>query len=333
MVFGLSGDELHERIGSLAQVVRLDSLIEAEGPARGTRRLRMVNGGGLEIELHPDRALDIGRVSIDGIPVSWLSPVGFAAPQFSEPADAGWLRTFGGGLLATCGLDTFGPAGEDDGDLLGLHGRIGTRPATITRAEATATGVVVEAEIRQARLFGENLLLRRRISSAAGSHGFTVDDTVTNEGFADAPHMILYHANLGWPLIDDVAVLDIPSHTVTPRDRAADVALEGSSHLDAPTSGFREQVYRHDFAPDTPVEVRVTNPRIGVEFTLGFSTGTLPFLHQWKMLGQGAYVLGLEPANSGTLLGRAAARAGGDLPVLAPGQSVSYRLDFGLRRV
>lgn len=332
-VFGESGAELRKRIGSLAQVVRVDSFIEAEGPARGARRLRLVNGGGIEVELHPDRALDIGQVTIDGIPVSWMSPTGITAPEFFEPEGNRWLRTFGGGLLATCGLDTFGPPSEDAGQSLGQHGRIGAQPARITRAEATTEGVVVEGVIRQASVFGENLVLHRRISSAAGSDTILVEDTVTNEGFEECPHMVLYHANLGWPLLDDGTTIDIPSRSAKARDTDAEAGAATRAEVGPPVAGFREQVYLHDFDESADVRLRVTNPRIGVEFSMTFSRDTLPFLYQWKMVGQGHYVLGVEPANSANVFGRAKAREAGELPFLGAGASVHYRLEFRLRRV
>ena len=56
--------------------------------------------------------------------------------------------------------------------------------------------------------------------------------------------------------------------------------------------------------------------------------GELPHLFQWKMMGEGAYVLGIEPANSSGINGRAAARQSGDLAYLAPGQSVTYDIAF-----
>lgn len=332
-IFGAVGADLRERVGSLAQVLRVDSFVETEGSARGARRIRLVNGGGIEVEVHPDRALDIGQITIDGIPISWISPTGITAPQFYEPEGNGWLRTFGGGLLATCGLDTFGPPSEDAGEAFGQHGRIGTRPAQVVRAEATDEGVFVEGVIRQSSVFGENLVLRRRISSVAGSDTVVVEDTVTNEGFEEAPHMILYHANLGWPLLDSDAVIDIPSDSVEARDADAESGLDTRSVVGPPQLGFREQVYRHGFTGGNAVDVRVTNPRIGVEFSLGFSSAALPTLYQWKMTGRGTYVLGLEPSNSGNVFGRAAARAAGELPVLRAGESVHYRLEFRLRRV
>lgn len=326
-------DDLRERIGTLSQVLRVDEFVESQGPMRGARRIRMVNGGGIEVEIHPDRALDLGQTTVDGIPLAWMSPNGITAPQFYEPQGNGWLRTFGGGLMATCGLDTFGPPGEDQGVELGQHGRIGTQPATVTRAEATVDGVVVEGRVRQTGVFAENLLLERRISSSVGSDTVTVDDIVTNEGFEETPHMVLYHVNFGWPLLDEATTIDIPSSSATPRDAAAEVGIERRHEVGPPAPGFQEQVYRHDFDTDKQVWLRVANAKLNLEVALGFSAAALPCAYQWKMTGQGHYVLGIEPANCRNIFGRRAARAAGELPMLAAGQRVCYQLIFHLRRI
>lgn len=327
-VFGATGAALRERIGTLAQVVRVDSFTEEEGPSRGTRRIRMVNGGGLEIELHPDRALDIGRVTIDGRPLSWISPTEIGSPHDYEAAGTGWLRTFGGGLLATCGLDTFGPPGTDGDVDLPMHGRIGTRPARIVRTEATEEHVLVEAVVRQATVFGENLLLRRVITSAVGSTELRVDDVVTNEGFADSPHMILYHCNLGWPLLDDRTTIDVPSRHVEPRDAAAAAGLERWAEVGPPTPDWAEQVFRHDLPTRAGLRLRVANPENGMALEISVDGAELPYVYQWKMSGQGHYVLGVEPSNCGNVLGRSAARAAGSMPVLHAGESARYSLVF-----
>lgn len=331
-VYGRPASGLRDYVGALGQVVRVDSFVEQEGAARGARMLRLVNGGGLEAEIHPDRALDLGRVTVDGIPVTWMSSTSITAPWFAEPEGTGWLRTFGGGLLATCGLDTFGPPSEDAGVKLGMHGRIGTLPATVTRAEATAEGCVIEGTVRQTAVFGENLALHRRITSAAGSDTITVEDVVTNDGVEDAPHMIVYHANLGWPLLDEAAVLDIPSSVVYARDADAEAGIDSWRRFDRPTAGFREQVFRHDFPEDSEVLVRLTNDSIGVEFSVAFTSTELPHLYQWKMTSRRHYALGIEPSNTPNIFGRRAARDAGELPFLAPGASARYRLDFRLRR-
>ena len=45
------------------------------------------------------------------------------------------------------------------------------------------------------------------------------------------------------------------------------------------------------------------------------------------MMGEGAYVIGVEPANCNGLGGRAATRELGQLPQLEPGESRSYHID------
>lgn len=144
--------------------------------------------------------------------------------------------------------------------------------------------------------------------------------------------MIVYHCNLGWPLLDESAVLDIPSTAVHARDPDAEAGIDTWRAFDGPTPGFREQVFRHDFPADSDVLVRLRNDAIGVEFSLAFSSSELPHLYQWKMTSQRHYALGIEPTNSPNILGRKAAREAGELPILAPGQSAGYRLDFRLRR-
>lgn len=330
--FGRPINEVRERVGDLHQVLRVDQFVEDDGPARGTRRLRLVNGGGIEIDVHPDRAMDLGQVTVGGIPVAWISPVGVTSPHFFEPEGTRWLRTYTGGLMALCGLDAYGPPSEDDGVAYGLHGRIGATPAHVTGVEATAEGVAVSGIVRQVGVFGEHLVLRRRISSAAGSDTFVLEDSVTNEGFASTPHMVLYHVNLGWPLIDEHTVVDIPSQAMRARDAEAERGMDDALQLMPPTPGFQEQVFHHGFAAGTDPTVRVSNPEVGIELAMSFSRDTLPYLVQWKMMGQGHYALGIEPTNVDSLAGRAGARAQGLVPVLEPGERVDYRLVFRLRR-
>ncbi|EAR26303.1 hypothetical protein A20C1_10489 [marine actinobacterium PHSC20C1] len=331
-VFGREGTALRERVGSLSQVVRLDSFVEAEGPARGARRLRIVNGSGMEVELHPDRALDIGQVTLDGIPIAWISPTEITAPEAFEPEGAGWLRTFGGGLLATCGLDTFGPAGDDAGQTLGLHGRIGAQKARVIRAEANDREVVVKAVTRQGAVFGENLTLQRTISAEVGTSSFLLEDTVTNESFAEQPHMILYHINLGWPLLSENTVVDIPSRETVARDAEGEKGIDAWQKGAEPTPGFAEQVFRHTIGDEPSARVRVTNPDLGLALVVEFSGLELPWLFQWKMVGQGHYALGIEPTNTANVFGRSSAREAGELTSIPAGQSVSYSVRFTLQR-
>ena len=61
----------------------------------------------------------------------------------------------------------------------------------------------ITAVMKQHRVFGPNLELRRTISSTLGEPTLRVHDVVTNVGNAKTPHMLLYHCNYGWPLADE----------------------------------------------------------------------------------------------------------------------------------
>jgi hypothetical protein len=319
-------------IGWLGQVARADALTIDDGPAHGTRMIRLVNGGGLEIELHPDRGLDIGRVSADGVPLAWISPVDRTAPGSYDAEGTAWLRTFGGGFLATCGLDTFGPPSTDRGVRLGMHGRVGATPATVTRLTADWTAVTAAGTIRQASVFGEHLVLERTVRSETCSSTFTIDDTVTNHGPKRAPHMILYHFNLGWPLVSPDTTVAFPPATVTPRDEHAAQGLSQHTVFGPPDADFVEQVFLHEPLTESEVSVTVSNPTVPLSVRLTYDAGALPALLQWKMQGEGHYVLGVEPANTPMLGGRAQAHLADRLPELDPGETTTYRLQVDVSR-
>jgi hypothetical protein len=75
------------------------------------------------------------------------------------------------------------------------------------------------------------------------------------------------------------------------------------------------------------VVVQLANPELGLSLKLRFRHRELPEMVQWKQVGQGTYVLGLEPANC-RVEGRSAARERGTLVELAPGESRDYYLEM-----
>lgn len=319
-----------DRLGAAAQVAWIDRFVETDGPAQGARRLRLVAGGGIEVDVHPDRALDLGRVSVDGRQLAWISPTGITAPGLADPSGDGWVKTFGGGLLSTIGLDGFGPSGEEDGLLLGTHGRIHAVPAVVTVAGELDGALVVRGTVRQATAFGEHLRLNREIQMPLGGRSITVVDTVENEGAAPAEWMLLYHVNLGWPLLDEGAVIDAGVREVISRDEDAAAGLADWNLIGPPEAEAREQVFQGVVEGDEGV-VSLVNERRGLALDLRFSSETLPWLNVWKLLRSRNYVLGIEPTNTPALGGRAAARAAGILPRLEPGESRRMTLELSFR--
>ena len=303
------------------------------GEPAAPRGFEVWTGSGLTFHVLADRALDISSCSLNGKALGWLSPGDEAHPAFFEPQGLGWLRSFGGGLLVTCGLDHFGSPSED-GEPLGIHGRIGNLPAEQvsyrTYWEGDEYWLEIAGLVRQTRPFGENLLLRRRISTALGARALTIEDEVINEGHERMAHMILYHFNLGFPLISPAAELDLPMSKVTPRTERAAAALGRHLQLQPPIPGFQEEVYIIEAKGDAEgrASARITNRQTGIAAQLTWGTDTLPYIMQWKMMGQGMYALGVEPGNTGTLEGRAEARRLKMLTELAPGESRRYSVTF-----
>ena len=324
--------QLRQRVGHMDQLAGIKAVEGADGLERGNRILEVWTGSGLTFQIQADRGMDITACRFRDVALGWLSPVRETHPSHFEPAGLGWLRTFAGGLLATCGLDQFGSPSRDGDEDLGLHGRISNLPARSVGHRAYWEGDVyrleVCGEVRQARLFGENLVLRRTIAAELGSSTIRIKDVVSNEGFSPYPHMILYHFNIGFPMLSEEAHLHIEADLSEPRDAEAATGFANWSRFQPPIAGYSEQVFHHMPTASETGECRIelSNPAVGLGLRWTYAQTSLPHLFQWKMMGQGAYVLGIEPANSSGIMGRAAARQSGDLPSLEPGESRTYEI-------
>ena len=100
--------------------------------------------------------------------------------------------------------------------------------------------------------------------------------------------------------------------------------------LAAPAAGWFEQVFEHELGgePDGAVPAAVVNRRLGVGLYQVFDRTQLPHHFVWRTLGEGTYVVGIEPCTNRTG-GRLDARERGELIELAAGESRSYDLELG----
>jgi Domain of unknown function (DUF4432) len=328
-----SKTELLRHVGQMDQLAGIQLVESGDSKARSCRMLDVWTGAGLRFQVNADRALDISRCEFKGIPLAWRSPSGDVHPAYYEPESLGWLRSFAGGLLTTCGLDQFGSPSKDGEVLFGLHGRISNLPSTQLNYRTFWDGddykLEISGEIRQAALFCENLVLRRRILSTIGSNRIHLQDIVVNEGFEPQPLMLLYHFNLGFPLVSEFTTLNLQSEEIIPRDAIAQGGLAEWSKFTPPTPGYQEQVFIHRPKVDQVGQamVELNNPRMNIAVRWTYDATNLPYLMEWKMMGEGAYVVGIEPANCKGLGGRNSAREIGQLPILAPGECRQYTLE------
>jgi hypothetical protein len=331
-------NDLLRRVGTLSQIGGVEAVMLDDGPERGVRALRMTSAAGLSCVVLPDRCMDIADFSWRGRSLCWLDATGRVSPYLFQAPDQGFLRSFFGGMLTTCGLTNFGPSGEDDREQLHIHGWASNLPASGVAWEEQWNGdeCVLKARgtIRQTKLFGEDLTLTRSIELDLDGAALRLHDEVRNSGWSTTPHMILYHCNGGFPLLDDGTRLLGNFESVTPRDAEAQHGFDGWDVFQAPQAAFKEQVFVAKPVVDEMgwSEVTLWNETLdgGLGFRLRWDASTLPWMLVWRMLGEGAYVVGMEPVNCPTMTGRADARAAGTLPMIEPGETRHYHLEFSV---
>jgi len=333
--------ELLLRVGTLDQVAGVRLVTLGDGVGRGVRVLEFRTGSGFAFEVLVDRAFDLGHAEHAGRPISWRGAVGVQGPWYAEPQGLGFLRSFGGGLLTTCGLDhTLFPTDDSaEGygyppkhtEHYGLHGRISTRPARLLAYgecwEGDECVLYAEGEVMQASALGEHLVLRRRIEARVGESRLVLHDEVRNAGFHSTPHMLLYHVTFGFPVVDEGAQLLIPAGEVRALGEAP---LPGWTDLTAPEAGATERVYEYEplAEADGRVPVGVVNPARAFGAYPVFHRSQLPHPFVWRNLGEGEYMVALEPSTN-RVAGRHDARERGELIHLAPGEVRRYSLELG----
>lgn len=188
--------------------------------------------------------------------------------------------------------------------------------------------------MRQAAIFAEHLVLRRRIEADLGGTSIRLYDTVVNAGFDRTPHMFLYHVNVGWPLLEPGARFEAAvSETPWCSDS---VALQGASRtvMPEPQPDFVEQVYEHVLVPDSDgrARARVVNDRLGRAFELDYDPVAFPAFFQWLNLREGSYAVGLEPSTH-HVAGDAAAREDGSMIWLSHDEERHYETVFRFTRL
>jgi hypothetical protein len=298
----------------------------------GQRALHLYNAVGLEFIVLPDRGYDIWDARYKGIPLTWLAPGSPHPPDWG----AGWLRGFNGGLLTTCGLTHVGPAEIDDltGERSDIHGNYTRLRASQHYSEDWWDSrqedhhnyyeISFTATLQDVSFFGVQLTLRRTYHLSLQEAVIGIRDHILNEGDTAAPLMLLYHFNLGFPLVREGAKLHVSGQTYA-RDAAARAGLDTWDTYDAPTAGYDEQVFYHHLRRDFAGHAEVLIGTDALALSLQWEAASLPCFTQWKNTRQRQYVNGIEPGNC-VPEGRNAARKGGRLQMLAPGETVETYL-------
>ena len=328
------------KISNHHQLGGIETSIIDNGAGRGTRIAWINTGTGLRYKVVLDRAMDIADAFYNQHSLTWLSHSGITPPQPFSHHGMDWLRTFGGGLLTTCGLSHVGGPETDAFGERGIHGLISNTPAEIEsivqpdpfsgRMKMSITGIMKETKI-----FGPSLELRRTISATLGQPTIRIHDEVVNLANTPAPHMILYHFNFGWPLVDEgTDILWQGAWRSMEGDTADKIFKAGNNFRKCPTplanhSGTGEAVAAIDAIPDHSGKCTcgLYNEKLGLAVAMRFEKKQLPWLTNWQHWGKAEYVTGLEPGTNPPI-GQAKARKENQLIHLAPGESRSYDVEI-----
>ncbi|HWQ74744.1 MAG TPA: aldose 1-epimerase family protein [Syntrophomonas sp.] len=332
----LSKQEIMRRVGDITQIAGAVSARLDDGRGDGTRIINVKTGSGLNFTVVPGRGMDICSLDYCGYACSFVSKTGLVNAAYYETDFDGFHRSFFAGMLTTCGLRNIGASCTDQDEFLGLHGRISNIPAQdvcITNEWIDDTLVMqLRGMVRESKLYGENMTLTREITARLGENTVRIHDEVENCGFETQPFTILYHCNFGYPLLDENSYLVLPDCQVTPRDDAARQQIDKHCSFQAPENHFPETVFflKTDSDKDGNTYAAIFNPELGLHglgLVITYNQKNLPYLVQWKNMGNGDYVVALEPSNCYPQ-GRKEIRENKMLQYLAPGEIRRFDLAF-----
>lgn len=186
----LTKAELMKRVGNLASLAGVTRIRQEGGRAGNLRSYEVINER-MRFSVLADKCMDIGALYYDGMPLFFLAKPGqMNGLWYNDGVNA--PRSISGGMMFTCGLNNVGPMQTlEDGRTLPQHGTIRNAPATLDGARCFWNGddyvMELTGEMREGELFGENLVLRRTITTRLGDPAVHIHDQIENEGSESAP--------------------------------------------------------------------------------------------------------------------------------------------------
>ncbi|MDL2237309.1 aldose 1-epimerase family protein [Christensenellaceae bacterium OttesenSCG-928-K19] len=327
---------LLDYLGDINQVCGMKRYALLDGKAKNTEAIDIDNGSGLFFTVLTDRCMDIATLKFKGTPLAFLSRTGIVSPAFYNDRGDEWLRSFGGGLLTTCGFTQAGEPCEFDGVYHGLHGPASSLPARLTMCDEYWQNDVYTMElrgrIRQAKPQYEHIELERRIICTAGQNTVCLADTIRNEGARPEPLMLVYHMNFGFPLVNPSCGIFIPSAKVSGWDDYSTAHAAEWRSMPAPHSDAKDRVFLHTpRSEDGRTGFLLCNDRETPTMAVhvSYTADVLHTLAQWQYPCKRDYVMALEPCNH-ALLGVKHEHESKTLRYINPGESVSIRLEISV---
>lgn len=299
--------------------VRLVHVLEGCGAQGRILEIRTPTGLALDIAL--DRTGDILRLNWRGTELGWHSATAGRTPwPVADVEDGlGFHRGFDG-FVVTCGLDHHGVAAKTEADDFKyplrkqnhhpLHGRIYAQPCELLERDIDWDAGVIKVRLsaHQATVFGEVLELNRTYTISLDAPTVELEDRIVNRGFRPTRHGILYHINIGYPLLGESSRLLGNEWSLSDRLNLVGATPE-DNHI---------EVVDVEASPKDGV-IGIDSADLGISLKIGFDPTGLPATALWQAFQSGVFALGLEPQT---------VFDGGTSDLLAPGDHKTYRLSW-----
>ncbi len=304
------------------------------GKQEGVKGIDVKTGTGFAFTVVPDRGMDILNTEYCGIPVSWVSKNRMMHPAYFENGGIGFLRSFSGGLITTCGLTSAGDPCVVGDEVLGIHDRINHIPAENLYVEEywdkDEYVIKIRGQMRQCSVYKENLVLKREIICIMGENKLYVHDEFVNEGYQKTPFMFVYHVNFSFPIISPDSKLYLPTDDVKPWNQPAKNGSGVWDRFIEPKAGFEYEVFEITMPQEKDkVYAAYINEKIHFGAYIQYSTKQMPAAVQWINSAPQEYVAAIEPGNT-VVWGRKLAEEHGVLQYLQPGKSYQVNYEIGL---
>jgi hypothetical protein len=342
LLFGKEIDlkELSGRFGDISRLCLIKSYEFNDGFSRGIRAIDMKSPAGLDFTILVDRCMDISYLAYKSIPISWRTFIPESHPSYFDSKWNEWLRNFSGGLFITGGFTKFGLPCIDEDKEYNLHGRASNLPGFNTSYdifwEDGTYKLQFKGKTRQFKFYEENLEFRRKITTFIDKPKIVIEDNVKNYTGKKVPVMILYHVNIGYPVLDRHANLIESKAKVTAWDEYSEKKLKDFNKFGEPSLDSIDEAYYHDIEEDKEgfANVAIVNEAFdnnkGIGVWLRFKKDTLPCFTEWKYLNiDGDYVCGIEPGNH-YVSSIKKAKDENTLKFLEPYEEKDYRIELSI---
>ena len=318
-------------VGHENQLLTARRVAYTEGMSQGIRAIELRNTQGLYATCIEDQCLNLFDFSYKGINFAFQQKNGLVSARYFNGGANEFNYYWPAGMLYTCGLSNVGPGGMmEDGFFHPDHGRIGMMPACDVAVKRSDAGVEITGTVREAMLAGYHMELQRKIFFPADGKFIRYEDTVINQEPHPVEFELLYHINLGYPLLSPESFVvkgaggGYSIHTKDPIPENWDKCWAPEDHKD-------EDLFCHENTPDKDGYgyTALINPSLSLGCYIKYDMQTLPWLMHWRNMCSHDYALGLEPSNN-QVLGRDAERKNGTLQSLSGYESRSFRVEVGV---